>query len=676
MTLNQSISSTSELIILSKIHIRLILLFFLISITAKGQLSPHDAISMMTRGINLGNTHEPPYEAGWNNPKAQEYYFEMYKEAGFNFVRIPVRWDNYTLKNAPYTVTDAWLDRIEQVAEWGLSRGLIVVINSHHDDWIKNTYAQQTSRDRFDSIWSQISVRFQDKPENLIFEVLNEPYGLTKAQNDDMHGRILSIIRKTNPTRLVIFQGHNWGGSDELVQAAIPDDPYIIGSFHSYDPYLFGLEGQGTWGSPGDFSQLRSKFQKVKDWSEQHNIPVFLGEFGALSKCEYNSRMKHYRAYMDLSREFGFAPCAWDDGGDFRILKRAEKQWEEIKDILIYTSDKSPGTPELQLFHDSVIHIRWSIRQPGCDSMILYRRTTSSAYKAIATFHGDSTFYMDEKPTMNQYYYYKLVAHYPEGEITKTPPQRIFFPAWVRPVREPYLGSPHNIPGIIEAEDFDKGAQDFTYHDTSPVNLAGAYRPSEGVDIYDRNGTGFHIGNVDAGEWYEYTVNVKTPGIYDVSANIASLQSGGKFTIKVGDVLSDTITVTKSNSALVTKKLTTRMNLKGGIQIMRFSVLALPLFNIDNYEFDLITSNQPDLFTTQQKPIVSYSESDKQLAIQFSSGQEIQEAHLYSITGHKVFTVLKSGTQAIIQTSGLTPGIYIVYLKTRGAQFSQKVIIR
>ena len=212
MILNQSNISTSGLFIPSQIHTRLILLFFLISITAKGQLSPHEAISMMTRGINLGNTHEPPYEAGWNNPKAQEYYFEMYKEAGFNFVRIPVRWDNYTLKNAPYTVTDAWLDRIEQVAEWGLSRGLIVVINSHHDDWIKNTYAQQTSRDRFDSIWSQISVRFQDKPENLIFEVLNEPYGLTKAQNDDMHGRILSIIRKTNPTRLVIFQGHNWGG--------------------------------------------------------------------------------------------------------------------------------------------------------------------------------------------------------------------------------------------------------------------------------------------------------------------------------------------------------------------------------------------------------------------------------------------------------------------------------
>ncbi len=669
-------TSTSVTFKILKIQTWLILPFILFSVSAIAQLSPHEAITRMTRGINLGNTHEPPYEAGWNNPKAQEYYFDMYTEAGFNFVRIPVRWDNYTLKTAPYTVTDAWLDRIEQVADWGLSRGLIVVINSHHDDWIKNTYAQQTSRDRFDSIWSQISVRFRDKPENLIFEVLNEPYGLTKAQNDDMHARILSIIRKTNPTRLVIFQGHNWGGSDELIQAAVPEDPYLIGSFHSYDPYLFGLEGQGTWGSPGDFSQLRSKFQKVKDWSTQKNVPVFLGEFGALSKCEFNSRMKHYRAYMDFSREYGFAPCAWDDGGDFRILKRAEKQWEELKDILIYTTDKTPGTPELQLLHDSIINVKWTVRQPGCDSMVLFRRTTSSAYRAIATFHGDSTFFMDEKPTMNQYYYYKIVAHFQDGEITQTPPQRIFFPAWVRPVRVPYLGSPHNIPGIIEAEDYDKGAQDFTYHDTSPGNLAGAYRPSEGVDIYDRNGTGYHIGNVATGEWYEYTVNVKTPGIYDVSANIASLQSGGKFTIKVGDVLSDTITVTKSNSALVTHKFTTQMNLKAGIQIMRFSVHAIPLFNIDNYEFDLITSNQPDLVSLNQMPIVRFSEMDHQVIIQSSVGNEMLEVHLFSITGQKFDSVMRPGTQAIIQTSGYPPGVYLVQLRLPGKKVTQKIVIR
>ena len=204
----------------------------ILSTIISAQITPHEAIKQMQKGINLGNTHEPPTEGGWNNPKAQEYYFDLYKDAGFDCVRIPVRYDNYTGKTPPYKISETWLNRIEEVAEWGLKRGLFIVINTHHDDWIKSSYTD-ANKARFDSIWSQIAVRFKDKPEKLIFEIINEPHGLTKAQNDDLHARVLSIIRKTNPTRLVIFQGHNWGGSDELITAAIPNDKYVIGSFHS-----------------------------------------------------------------------------------------------------------------------------------------------------------------------------------------------------------------------------------------------------------------------------------------------------------------------------------------------------------------------------------------------------------------------------------------------------------
>ncbi|MGC9354978.1 MAG: cellulase family glycosylhydrolase, partial [Mariniphaga sp.] len=79
-------------------------LSFGLSETGFAQISPHEAITQMQKGINLGNTHEPPTEAGWNNPKAEEYYFDLYKEAGFHVVRIPVRWDNYTAKTPPYEI--------------------------------------------------------------------------------------------------------------------------------------------------------------------------------------------------------------------------------------------------------------------------------------------------------------------------------------------------------------------------------------------------------------------------------------------------------------------------------------------------------------------------------------------------------------------------------------------
>ena len=205
-------------------HLRIVFTLittFLCHTALVAQLTPKEAVSQMKRGINLGNTLEAPYEGDWGNPPAEEIYFDLYREAGFDVLRIPVRWHTHTATEAPFTINPTWMDRVEEVVDWGLSRGLFVVINAHHEEWIKEDYANPVNQARFDSIWSQIAVRFQDKADILLFEIINEPYGLTRAQNNELHQRVLSIIRRTNPTRNVIIQGHNWGGADELVEMTV-----------------------------------------------------------------------------------------------------------------------------------------------------------------------------------------------------------------------------------------------------------------------------------------------------------------------------------------------------------------------------------------------------------------------------------------------------------------------
>ena len=652
----------------------LIFLFIglIVSTIISAQITPHEAIKLMQKGINLGNTHEPPTEAGWNNPKAQEYYFDLYKDAGFDCVRIPVRYDSYTGKTPPYKVSDAWLNRIEEVADWGLKRGLFIVINTHHDDWIKSSYTE-SNKARFDSIWSQIAVKFKDKPEKLIFEIINEPHGLTKAQNDDLHARVLSIIRKTNSTRLVIFQGHNWGGSDELITAAIPKDNYVIGSFHSYDPYLFGLEGQGTWGTASDYNQLENKFKAVSNWSVKNNIPVFLGEFGSLKKCEFNSRMRHYRAYVELSQKYGFASMAWDDGGDFRIMERQQKSWNEVKDILIYTSAESP-VPSAKVYHDSIIVVNWVNLVTDNDSIIIQRRAgTSQNYIVIATLKSDSTSYNDIKPSMNQNYTYRIIAHYSDSTDLYSQPVQIFFPTWVKPVRIPFPGTPHEIPGTIEAEDFDIGGEDFTYHDTDVKNITGLYRPNEGVDIYSRLGTGYHISNAVEGEWYEYSVDVKNEGMHTVTAHLATLTGGGQFSITVDTTQSEIITVPSTNSHLTTKPFSIEMYLYPGKQIMRFTVVANPLFNIDKFEFDLKTSNR-DFEIKPERPF-HINQTSNEIIVTQNSSHNLNHIGLYSVTGSLIKVIKNPGNQTAISTVGLPAGVYIIQASTATKRYSEKAVI-
>ncbi|MCK4748812.1 MAG: cellulase family glycosylhydrolase, partial [Bacteroidales bacterium] len=401
----------------------------------------------------------------------------------FDVVRIPVRWDKHTGNNAPFNVDKTWMDRVEEVVDWGLERDLFIIINAHHDNWIKDNYNNATYRARFDSIWSQIALRFRNKSEKLIFEVLNEPHGLTKAQNDEMHQRILNIIRRTNPTRLVVFQGNGWGSAEDLLEAAIPDDDYLIGSFHSYDPWPFGLEGTGPFG-PAEINALKRKFADVKEWSLSNDIPVLLGEFGCNKEADYNLRMKHYFTYTELAAEHGFTPCAWDDGGTFRIMERQTSGWNEIKDILIHSTSDAPGGPSISLLQDTIIQLKWTNRVTDHDSIIIERKTSLSGFSKYAVLPPDSTRVLDVSPFPKLYYHYRIIANYTDTADLYSYPVRIFMPEYVQPERGLFLGEPQPIPGIIEAEDFDLGGEGIAYHDAESLNIAGEYRPDEGVDIY------------------------------------------------------------------------------------------------------------------------------------------------------------------------------------------------
>lgn len=231
-----------------------------------GQTEENLAIAeWIGRGINLGNTLESEHEGWWDDP-ANENMFEDFAAAGFDSVRIPVRWclgDNpnqwatpRAATNAPYTIPPWLLNRVEEVVDWAVTNDLVVILNSHHDHWIK-TSPDTNEVARFYAICEQISDHFQHySDEDLIFEIMNEPYHAPAGANlsndlcNDLHDHVLSIIRTNNPTRYVVYSGNSYGMM-HIKDIRVPDDPYIIATFHNYDPYWFVQHGRDTtWGTP------------------------------------------------------------------------------------------------------------------------------------------------------------------------------------------------------------------------------------------------------------------------------------------------------------------------------------------------------------------------------------------------------------------------------------------
>ena len=102
------------------------------------------------------------------------------------------------------------------------------------------------------------------------------------------------------------------------------------------------------------------------------------------------------------------------------------------------------------------------------------------------------------------------------------------------PPRTPFNGV-KEIPGIIECEDFDAGAEGMSFHDSDYVNEGDVkdYRDNGGgVDLVKGNG-GTVIGYTAQGEWLDYTVNVAQAGEYEYEATVSSGNDGAAFSLSV-----------------------------------------------------------------------------------------------------------------------------------------------
>lgn len=349
--------------------------FFLFIIDIKGQTDPYAMVEKMDRGLNLGNTLSAPIEGNWA-PEIYEQYFVDIKNAGFMNVRIPM--DFYGIRTTgtttqysdaantsndyngtidDYVVDQVYLNRIEEVVNWSLNQGLVTIIDFHgaqlksqflytfSDSNTQYTHPTSAKRaadlDKFNSIWNQISNRFKTFSENLLFEIVNEPYfEMSAIEMDNLNAMIIATIRASganNSTRNIIITGggqNSQNAPQQISDNIISNDDYLIASFHYYQPFSFTSSSTENnndfnWGTVADKNTVNGHFDAVKNWSNSKNIPVTLGEFGADNENGLNyhtgvygsyggpinaSRVEYHRYLAEQAINRGFSFSAWDAG--------------------------------------------------------------------------------------------------------------------------------------------------------------------------------------------------------------------------------------------------------------------------------------------------------------------------------------------------------------------------
>jgi beta-glucosidase-like glycosyl hydrolase len=93
---------------------------------------------------------------------------------------------------------------------------------------------------------------------------------------------------------------------------------------------------------------------------------------------------------------------------------------------------------------------------------------------------------------------------------------------------QPFGGTPAAVPGTVQAANYDTGGQGVAFN-AAANGTANGYR-SDGIDLEntaDTQGTGaaggaYDVGWTTPGQWFDYTVQVATAGVYTVSFRVAS----------------------------------------------------------------------------------------------------------------------------------------------------------
>ncbi|WP_026510664.1 glycoside hydrolase family 5 protein [Butyrivibrio sp. LC3010] len=303
-----------------------------------------EIVNQMTIGWNLGNTldahidglkiTDPPskQETCWGNPETTQEIIDAVLDLGFNTIRVPITWKAHLDEN--YNIDEAWMDRVQEVVDYAYGRGAFVIINVHHEDWNYPYYDnQEKASEELAAIWTQVSDRFKDYDTHLIFELQNEPRKVgtdVEWNGGDKEGRdvvnavnmagyeAIRAAEGNNKERLIMFPGYAASSQANSLRAIqLPEnDDCVAVSVHAYTPYEFALNINGRSTYDNDHGDLDRLLQTIKTTFFLKNVPVIIGEYGALNKDNEAERVEWVTYYLKKAREMNI-PCVWWDNGQF-----------------------------------------------------------------------------------------------------------------------------------------------------------------------------------------------------------------------------------------------------------------------------------------------------------------------------------------------------------------------
>jgi aryl-phospho-beta-D-glucosidase BglC (GH1 family) len=232
----------------------------------------------------------------------------LMKELGCTVVRLPFNYRHFESDAEPGKWLEPGFQRLDQVIGWCRKHGLYVILDMHavpgwqDPDWHSDHYGRLTLvwshrqfQDRFVALWEEFARRYRGNPVVAGYNVMNEPvtgvpygfFGYPYRPDweplNRLNRRVVEAIRRIDAEHIIYLEGDKFSTLFAGLDAPFADN--LVYSSHNY---LRACLGIGQY--PGQFVGAFWDRQKMKaDFDQQegtvycrkHNVPLWVGEFGA-----------------------------------------------------------------------------------------------------------------------------------------------------------------------------------------------------------------------------------------------------------------------------------------------------------------------------------------------------------------------------------------------------------
>jgi endoglucanase len=310
-----------------------------------------------SKGVNFSGWFEASGAQAIQFTRFVEQDFINVKSMGADVIRLPVRMHSMTGGAPEYVLDPLLLRYLDTAVGWAEKHQLYVIIDNHSFDPIAPT---DTHIDGILlKVWAQIARRYKDRSKYVIYEILNEPHGITDDRWGTIQGLVIEAIREIDTTHAIIVGGADYNSINKLFSIPEYSDPNLIYTFHFYDPHIFTHQG-ASWGEPSlaslagvpfpadgkrmpqipddlkgtwvegamtnykndaSFSRLAASLDKTVVFSRERKVPVFCGEFGVyMVQSPAKDRIIWYELIKGMLERRNIARASWDYFGGFGIF--------------------------------------------------------------------------------------------------------------------------------------------------------------------------------------------------------------------------------------------------------------------------------------------------------------------------------------------------------------------